>query len=339
MKRFAFILLGLVLTISQSIYSQTQYIPFPTPCLFDSVPALTLTYPYNKSNDPLITMNGLPLNIALTYATLNWACTNYNDSTVANILDNMTTFNDTLRYFGKYLYELTDYDPMMMALFSRRGRFPIWTLHPRTTSNKILDKYCSLSSNPNLDRMLLYSDYISLITVTDTMRIYDTSMVRVKNGITVTCEINDEIKGSNRPQCYNLYNSTIKPGKKGSSLTQETTTNANCFQFDYKLELPLQMPPGGAVFCEICAVDSLGQPYVKKGKQYLGIFQVYLLCSDSTSNSYVISPLKTGQQPYLLPVENGMIYDAINEFGLGITNTVQEFVAKLRTRIDYIKMN
>ncbi|MFN8368044.1 MAG: hypothetical protein U0Y96_12495 [Candidatus Kapaibacterium sp.] len=328
------ILLILWIVNTSVLYSQQVKAPFPTPCFFHKKPSLTVTFPFNNCNDPYKNLTDLPIDVALKYSHFDRLCTYFTEDKINNMFNQMSTLNDTLRYAAKYLYELTDYNPFMMKYNLRLGVYKRWSIAPWRVRELLINKYASISDNGTLDRVLLYSEYVLLFTVTDTLRTFDSSNAVVPNGITVTCTIDDVIKGRYIPQCYDLYQTPLI-----LNVSNQNSTATSCFQFDYKLEMPLSSPHGAdVIMCRPCAVDSLNQPYVKKGTQYVGIFQVYILCSDSNYQYYVISPLKTGMQPYLFPVENGMINDSINEFQLGTTNTAQEFIQKLRSRIDYIRM-
>lgn len=346
MKHF-FVTLVFSVLLCTTTYSQ-QYVPFPCPCVIDSgntsIPIIGLTTPFLHSSRAYSgsNINSYPLNIALWYSALNWGMRNMNYGQVDTVLSNMSSMNDTLRYFGKAWYELMDYNPILLNTSSKTntGWRGIGTLNVYNA----VDKYCQYSDSPSLDRLLLSSSYVCLITVDDTLRLKSLTTALAKTSITVTATINDMIKGQVVPSCLNLIppSSSQRNNVSITSIpaTPSFQTNPSCIQFDYRLEMPLWDGGGMVSYNGYNAVDSLGQPWIKKGKQYLVFLHTSSLCIDSLSLHMYITPLIYGKkQSYLMPVVDGMIYDIPNEFRLGVSNTVEQFITKLRQRIATIKMN
>lgn len=230
-------------------------------------------------------------------------------------------FSDSLKYFLKYFYKLSDYDPITLNQFAMES--PEDYVFPNIVKSEL-----SYFFNQNLDSgaqydYLINSSYILHVTINDTAQIYiDSTNPACTYTTAVSATVIDTIKGKNIPNIQ--INPNMVGFKKLKDKIQSGTGATFVFQYCN------QWPQAGG--------NKLLNNFVVPTKEYIVILLVRPLCefNDKTYNTIT---------PYLIPdfgcgmyrIENGMVMDVGNEWGLGQSVPVQQFKDRIRTYINNIE--
>jgi len=297
--------------------------PFGGP-LFDAFPLLT-QYP------PLST--GMPYDVLLGYIG--------GDSIVRHASENLVrtttkslTYADTAKYAAKFIYEMTDYDPVTFfrwcytqptsGMYSSGG--------PGFVRGKLFDRL-NVIFPKNLNFVpLLTSDYIAHVKVTETVTSTDTTASRARTAVLVTSYILDTIKGRRVPFCLNEQFKS-----KGNSEVQLQGAYGACINWDYRLEWQRLNHTGKTTHWDSTFVDSQGGQWVEKHQEYIVFLRFISLRRDSEYNYATLIPVTGwGSCGGMYPIVNGVVYDPYNDFGYGTNLTVAQFKAALRGNINAI---
>ncbi|MFP4528154.1 MAG: hypothetical protein ACLFQX_06365 [Candidatus Kapaibacterium sp.] len=329
MKTIRFLLVLAALTAMFPLLLKSQFPPCDPGLKAQTFSVDTL------QNIPPYSLN-MPYDVLLGYIALDSVC-NYASRAAYKEFLSRQNYNDTLRYIMRYYYKVVDYDPIIFKQYLYQA--DIDSINPANVRSDI-SKLIAHSPTPFIHKMLLNSFYIAHVRISDTIRTVDTNAMTCKNGIIVTAEVLDLIKGQRLPNCTD-YNYPYKYNEKSDRNDKASAYPSlpdPCLQFYYCLEWHRGVNPDDRVnMNDLKAVDSHGNPWVKKDKEYIVFLNLifncrhqgkyYLSAFPSTSVSETLS---------MYPIENGMVQDPGNEFGLGTSVPLATFKNALNSLINEI---
>ena len=326
MNRFCFILTFLLLIICcQKSVSQIV----PPPCM-PNYNSITSQFMNIEQSPPLNT--GMPYDVMIGYIGFDSLTKSLNSRQLHNYLDTLY-WGDTIKYAMKFFYEMVDYDPILFYRYLVSASWPR-KLIPSTLTSSFYEKISLVSPHPLLDMVLCASSLIAHIYVNDTMTVIDPSGGWAVHSIIVTSNIIEVIKGTNIPECLNLYPANFERKTKKNDIH---SINDSCLQFNYRLELPLDNRTETTRANSHGMRDSSGLPWVKSGKEYIVFLELLMICGDSTSLYLTLRPIYAGSCGTIYPIENNIVYDPNDDYGFGVGKTTDEFIMALRNRINQIK--
>jgi len=272
----------------------------------------------------------MPYDVLIAYVALDTLSRNGNLNDIREFLKRQS-YNDTIKYIYKYYYKVVDYDPIKFFLSMKY--YGVLVTTPQTLiENEIIETVKRVSPNVSLDYALLKSSIIAKIHVIDTNSIIDTNAkyqgkyIQIVNSL-----ILDTIKGKVTPTCKTVEQIKIDSDYK-NKYTKTLSVQADCLQFNYCLD----WTRGGTYGPTLR--DNLGNPWIKPNQDYIVFLSLVLECDDSTGVYYCLRP--TWPESYtfrMYPINNGIVYDPKNEFGFGLSISSEEFIEKLKIRIEQIK--
>jgi len=277
----------------------------------------------------------MPYEIMKSYLWIDLNCKNTSINSFEKFLNNSNLNSDSLKTVLKYYYQFWDYNPIM-AFSTWWSKF----YYSNPANSDAIIPLCSL------DRLLRNRlkelngppfDLLSLVTAGVIAQVkIDSTVIRYINEenrkqLIVFCTIIDTIKGKiiptlkdvsilSDPKNYHDPIPGIQSAKPGSK-----------FQFAYNLDELRPCPDPRPI------VDSLGNPWTKIGKEYIVFLFPLGVCADSINNYYFLTPLGYGSCVYhMFPINDGIIYNPLNEFGVSDGSSIDVFKEKLRELIDNI---
>lgn len=241
---------------------------------------------------------------------------------------------DTLKYFNKYLYAMSEYDAILLEEYGLAG-YAINSLYkgvPGAIIETLKQKAYEIIPDSLLLRYLINCSIIVHIKVNSITNDADSFGYVPVHPIPMRCinaEIMDTIKGKH-----------ILTGDCASSLTRHnmTTQSINpCILFSYS---PV-WKKNTSDFVNIGESEDMsgdGDSTVAVGKEYIVFLHSMFFDYDGTHSFYNYWPssglkLQSGIFPIL---SNGNIVDSGNLAGLGPTPSLTAFKAKLRSEITRI---
>ncbi len=316
------LILGFVIIFTICFETETT-----TAQIVDSGSVLFLNTPRLQSFPPLNT--GMPLDVLIGYIYLD-SLRKQNSNSVKDFIVMMGN-SDTLRHVLKYLYEIDDYDPIKLMNYLRTSPAPR-TRYYESSGEAIRDGILWHTADvlPDTERtaMICYADVIARIVVTGLESRYDSVRGSAfPNQVIVSSQVIDTIKGHVLPSCSDIY-STQKKGSKPLTLP-------NCLPFSYSPQEHLSGLNGDVDFgLRHTMTDSLGNPWVKLGGEYIAFLSFYLVGGDSLSIYYTVDlPKFCTTQGSLYQVIDGHVSDPNNDLGFGTNPATAVFVAGLRSKI------
>lgn len=165
---------------------------------YDSTISMYQTrYPIIRTIPPLAP--SMPLDIMFSYVAMDSLARFGSPKEIAGLIRSWKSMNDTLRYAGKWLYKVMDYNPIIFQQYQDEVIFHY--KHPfkadlRDACNRVVDKYAPLvqKAERNAVYTLLESDYILRVRVVavDSMKHKSArGMWRYR----VTAQVLDTLKG------------------------------------------------------------------------------------------------------------------------------------------------
>ncbi|MDP4220758.1 MAG: hypothetical protein Q8916_07190 [Bacteroidota bacterium] len=236
------------------------------------------------------------------------------------------TYSDTMRHALKYLYELDNYSPLLFEQYCESSPSPFYYQSSGTLLRvKLMKRATSIFPDWQHIEMISSASIIAHIHVTGIDSIFNRSSIAYPNQRVVSCEIVDTIKGRHLPSCGDTF---------GSQRGISPQALSNCLRFCYSPQEPLRGSKGDVSFGDPTMTDSLGNPWVKVGADYIAFLSIYFVGSDSINLYYTITPLKHHTtQGSLYSVNSGHVSDPNNDMGFGVYPTLSDFVAGLRSKI------
>ena len=289
----------------------------------------------------------MPYNVILGYIGLDTVSHYVTKSQFSDFINNQN-FNDTLKSIMKYFYIMNDYNPLLYINTIHYS--DNYLINPKNIRTIVLNRVREVSDLPYLDELLLNSDFIYHIRVTDTLRRIDPSYNNSEDlQAIVTGEILDVIKGKVIPGCKDIsihYDNSLNKNND-QKLQSVTATTGQCIQFEYMLDWHREksswddisstlLNDSGKILTPIMQ-DTNGVPWVIKGKEYIVFLHQLIICSDSQYSYFTIIPyVLPSSTCNIYPIENGNVNDPGNELGIGTNPSVIEFKNHIRNRINFI---
>ena len=323
-KRTHFIL-GIIIALASYFSAETA-----TAQIVDSGYVLYLKTPRLQSYPPFNT--GMPLEVVIGYIYIDSLRKQWSRD-VDSFFGRMTN-SDTLRQALKYLYNVDDYDPIKFLNYRRTSPQPRSGPTYHTSGELIradlLEQAGRVLPDTERTKMICYADVIARIVVTGLEPRYNNSKGAsdgFPNQIIVSSEVVDTIKGRVLPSCFTGY---LVKGKQPTPLTLP-----NCLPFCYSPQEHLSGLFGDVDYgLRHTMTDSLGNPWVKLGGEYIAFLSFDLVGGDSLSIYYSASlPKIQTTQGSLYKVIAGHVSDPNNDLGFGTNPTVSDFIAGLRAKI------
>jgi hypothetical protein len=290
-----------------------------------------------------------PTNIQTDYLWLNDAFADVKPGfAMAGYIQSLT-YADTLKYLGSVLYEVVDDNPITFARWATASTWPYhYGAAPGQIRVTLQSQFSKVAGDTNRTAFLLDNDIIADVTVTDTQQYMWPSDPATPRSVVVTCDILDRIKGQSVPQCVFLY----KAHSNGKIQTLSVpfppimadtvpATSGTCFQFEYRPNWRLGIPPDYTYPGQPELTDSTGD-WIKKDSEYVVFLNFVGVWSDSANSYYSLSPDHGwfGSNAGLYPVRGGVVYDPNDDFGIGASVggglTVSQWKTRVRAKISSI---
>ncbi len=258
----------------------------------------------------------MPYDVLLAYAAVDSMAYYENENKLMEFIGRQD-YGDTLRTIMKYYYTVVDYDPVLF--FASKNYINTgFTSYLSHTSDALDEQIIKVSPNSYYDYELCRADIIAHVRITDTATSYNSEIDDTGRNeiVNVRFEILDTIKGKVIPALQKQSNDTT--GLVFSYCKYwSRNTGGNNFE-------PL--------------LDNAGQPWIKKGKEYVVFLKLISLCVEDGKIYYCVRPVWPESRVFLMfPVdENGLVYNPAAEFGIPDQTPVSVFKQELRKKIDVI---
>jgi hypothetical protein len=266
----------------------------------------------------------MPLEILMSYI--------YLDSLVrsVNVMDDSWQqmvarlgYSDTLKQYMKYLYKLTDYDPVNFHNYLFYG--PVFAGYYKNTDrggvvNDLLARAGTvISDSGGLLAALTKVDVIVHVYVNDTEQVWYTG----GEAIHAHCSIIDPIKGQILPSCNSDFRRASGAKSKGT-----LAVKGDCFEFEYGRPGESRIQEQGMY------TSKRAVPWVTPGNEYVIFASYQSRGGDSTGRYFTCMPILDGSTVLgMYPIRNGLVYDPQDDFHYGTGLTPDAFKAKLRSSI------
>jgi hypothetical protein len=251
---------------------------------------------------------------------------------------------DSLKYFLKYLYAVSDYDPILLEEYGRDAPYinPSYTGKPTPMVNYIEEKIGSVLHSMGDTTQMMYltsTSYILHIRVTSVTRNWDTmGHYNPGQGTPQSCVeavILDTIKGQHilTGDCswdYRTNGGHNQPDFSDSSYS-------TCFHFSYNPlwnksssdnENSIQLSLDSFRF----SPDALGWNAVVPDSEYIVFFSVDYEDYNGTNSYFDIRPIMDGVGG-IYPVVDGMVSDPQNLWHMGTSVDLDDFESGLEETI------
>jgi hypothetical protein len=318
---------------AQSVFPDSSG-PTSAGCYRLAVPPLTEAPPLHSD------MN---LSTLLGYLYLDSVMRSHITSAQWAAFDSIHSF-DSLKYFLKYLYAITAYDPVLFEEYGNDAPFinPSYTGKPAAMVNYIEEKIGRVLHAKGDTTQMMYltsASYILHIKVKNIFRDWDT-LGHIVGGkgtpqACVEASILDTIKGQHilTGDCSWLYR--IGNGHNGSGINDSTPTGA-CFHFEYD---PASNKGGGGVSFVHASNDSvvftgnsLGWDALHSDSEYIMFFNVLYEDYDGTNCYFIVRPIMDGEGG-IYPVMGGNVLDPKNHWRMGTSVNLDAFESGLKNTI------
>lgn len=319
-KLIVFIFLFAVNLIYSTFGQQWDTIEEADSCRKFHRPALTSLPPLNTS---------MPLDVLIGYIALDSICRNVEKEEFESRVRNMTL--DSLKYGLKYLQRIANYDRLLYGQYNRatykREGYKIW---PNEAYGLILEQFRQRTQLDRTDSLLLQAMYIyhvrpidQIVFTTPWVFAPDTARVEI---YCTKLEVLDVVVGDILPNsCRNLKHIVSSPQALG------------CITVSWSRRHPEDtFDRHDSLFQE-----SRGPGLLEIGKEYIALFEVHTgVLADtagSGAESYDITiDYRIGRyahETFILPIEQGIVIDQYNSFGLGEVMPVASFKDRLRRKL------
>ena len=253
--------------------------------------------------------------------------------------------NDTLNYAYKYLYKISDYDPLLFWEHLRKsGDKKIHTSHLYDKLTDCIEK----SPNGQQKRRLFRSFWILHIYVDTTIfMVYDSTNKWHKDFTIVYAQVLDTIKGKIIPNINTAYiyepesdEELFDNDSPPSIETKITLPNSTNLVFDYCNQWLLEASDEYVYWngeLQGAMKDKDGNPWIKPKKEYIVLLAPNYECSNDGQNYYALWPVGGSYPRGMHPIENGNVIDEKNVWGWGNSVPINVFKQNLNAIIDSIK--
>ncbi|GEM_PF-1890948 len=257
------------------------------------------------------------------------------------------TYNDTLRTIMRYRYKMIDYNPVVYYDYlygPPDGYVPMVNIDRALTV--AIGKSNPLHQTVAFDEVF-NAYWILHIRVDDTLRIKDRGL-SCEAVTAASVDILDTIKGRVFPMRY----SNIQPYSMPGTINPENVYPSNKLIIQYCNEwrrgniygnqgdqlVTLVDSNGAPLYNPYTLVDSNDVTWLKPGKEYIVFLHPEIVCISPFIAMYISIDPYSGESfsEGMYPIENGIVFDEGNEFGLGQYVPVSEFKNNIRQRINEI---
>jgi hypothetical protein len=285
--------------------------------------ALLYTMPIDTSVPPLYP--GQPAQVTTAYLWLDDLMRLEPESAIEHYISSLI-WNDTAQTIASNLYQIQDDKPLSYYSWDASGIHPNPYAGVPGQAELAFINQVSQTEPTGVAYVLLSSEIIADVTVSDTVCYTNPTALLAKDAILTNCVINDEIKGKWVPACPTYY----KTGKKNpvtlgvaspiSALPADTASVGTCLQFEYSPEWK-QVPSN--------QFSPLLGGWVTPGKEYI-VFLSFM----GTGGGFTTWPFLFGTCGGMYPVVGEIVQYPHDDLSLGGTNlTLSAFKAALRAKI------
>ena len=311
------------IVVSQSVVAQ-EYLPCDS-----STKGYYYSYQHSYYTPELL--SDMPYDIMVGYIIADSVLRNASPVEISNFVYSLG-YNDTLKYILKYMYLLSDYDPI------RYSRFLLTQPTPRSsgygTQNHVFQRVSVLPDGA-LNGRLVAPDYILHLRVNETVTTEIPDGLRCKSLIASHSTVIDKIKGQILPPLGTHYGLTTVGSNSGNGESEEISLPAPTdFVFEYCPNWERRDVNGGKWNSIICPD---GTPWIKPSQEYIVFTKPIFYRSCETTAYYAMTPLGGTYSAGMYPIENGNVIDKDNSFGWGEVVPVETFKQNLRNLINTIK--
>lgn len=266
--------------------------------------------------------SGMPYETIIGYIVSDSVCKTFRADTLNSFIQKLT-FNDTLKYFMKYYYWMVDYNPLVFLQYTINS--PQNYLKPRFIEEDLNHQIWKSTKSVALD-LISESYYILHVYVSDTINVENVNWTGYgcKNMTVVSSQVIDTLKGKVIPM---LESGTNNIAAKNSPKLQ-TTGNIFIFNFCNQWERINQVELN----------DGNGNAWLLPNFEYILFLKPRIICNDSTNSYISMYPIGNHSQSFgMYRIQDGLVHDIGNDFGLGEYVPVAIFKQNLQTLINQIK--
>ena len=271
--------------------------------------------------------------------------------------------NDTLNYALKYMYKLSDYDPLLFWDYLMKGESGGRKLHPyfyfdqlkfglHTDIALYKESKSERVSNGEQKRRIFCSPYILHIYVNETSLFVKTHPTDtfLKEITIVYANVLDTIKGKVLPDINTgfiarkslLTDNIMNPIEPENIIQSIGYRNTNLI-FDYYNNWYLYggddhaytIGEDGTVYGSL--IDKDGNPWIKPGREYIVLLAPNGECSTGGLRYYALWPVGGSHSHGMYPIEDGNVLDGGNVWGWGKSVPIDIFKQNLNELINEIK--
>ena len=300
-------------------------------CQFGSAPdqRTAESFPlYQITQIPLLRTD-MSLDCMVAYIAMDSVTRNIDYKNVLDFIFN--TSIDTLKVLSRYMYAVDEYDPTLLRsyIYTLRDSLPGSTNYKSLPQNSYSGvKQAIINKIDELGRdysMLLLSNYILKVRIDSVVIGTDTTFNDNLSWVNVACTVLDTIKATYLPDNCNFGNH-----KFDKHHNEINTSGNNCLIFGY----PQNWRTGNWLRkAGLLDTDTYIRT-VQKDEEYF-VFLEFFALSDSTD--YLTSIKNLDACGGLFRINNGIVEDTGNYWGLGTTPNVNDFQNHLLTLIGNIK--
>ncbi len=250
--------------------------------------------------------------------------------------------NDTLNYAYKYLYKISDYDPLLFWDYVMNGQGHGRNMHAFMLYNKLTD-CIEKATNGQQKRLMLRSFWILHIYVdaTTVWEKYETSKDHLKDYTMVYANVLDTIKGKTLPNLNTMLFADSSNNTNSSSTKISIPNNNINLIFDYCNQWNLNGDNAHVLVIgdevQGAMKDENGDPWIKTNREYIVLLAPNYRCSYEWQNYYALWPVSGLYSRGMYPIENGNVIDLGNVWGWGTSVPIGVFKQNLNTLINEIK--
>jgi hypothetical protein len=296
------------------------------------------------------TYSGQPSDITTAYLWVDQLMRGYKDYKIDQYISTIG-FGDTLKFLAKMLYRMDDDNAPLLYQYEISG-LPIqgnknysWNYKSTPAHERdVIQNQIGIGMNDSgRAGFLIACDYISDITVTDTVVKNYTPGSIVEQMVCVKATIQDEIKGQKIAVCP-----LTRPAKKSHEMPLSFSDSAfvqdpvisnaaagACFNFEYSPDWDRLADNSDQLPYMYPLKDGNG-PWLKPGGEYIVFLRLAGVNGDSSYGYFTFWPFwgVFGNSGAMYRVVDGKVVDPYDDFGLGGTNLpVTEWKTRLRARI------
>ena len=266
-----------------------------------------------------------PLNSGMTYETLvasivlDSVCKSVDRTSFDSLVASRTSWDDTLKLFFKHSLHFVNDNPILSKLYDANDDYH---LRPKEIRNSLYKLINSYSPSPNIDKSLVWSDYILVCTVNTVSHYTDSSATIAASVCETRAVVDDTILGKVLPNCQVVLSS--------SPQLTNPPQYTQCIVIDTRRENIADMLSNAGQPSDSASIDA----ELALSGTYLVFLRLVPICHTDSVVYYFATPNPlVGDHHGLYKVSTGgTINDPSNYFGLGVNPQLSSLVSAIEAR-------